>query len=47
MKLLVKALFVSCFLAASAQAADRPNVVLVVMDNLGWKLDLSMLPMAH
>jgi arylsulfatase len=36
MKLLVKALFVSCFLAASAQAADRPNVVLVVMDNLGW-----------
>jgi len=33
---LLKALFVSSLLAASAQAADKPNIVLVVMDNLGW-----------
>ena len=36
MNRLLKTLILGFLLAASAQAQDKPNVVLVVMDNLGW-----------
>jgi arylsulfatase len=36
MNRLIKTLILSLSLAVSAQAQDKPNIVLVVMDNLGW-----------
>ncbi len=36
MNRLIKTLILNFLLVASAQAQDKPNVVLVVMDNLGW-----------